>query len=101
MTPINRTLSLATSLTPPTPANPREGGAAQDFEALLVGHLLQTFREEGSGWMSGGTDSTADTAFSMAEQQLAKTIAAGRGLGIARVIESAMRKPDLNTEITR
>ncbi len=97
MTPIDHTLSA-----PPAPLKAngqqlKEGGAAKDFEAILVAQLFQTFRESGSGWLDGGNDSASDTAFSMGEQQLAKTIAHGRGFGIARIIEAALNKSDSPT----
>ncbi len=78
----------------------KESGAAKDFEAILVAQLFQAFRESGSGWLDGGNDSASDTAFSMGEQQLAKSISHGEGFGIARIIEPALNKSNSPTELT-
>jgi Rod binding domain-containing protein len=67
--------------------------AAKDFEALLIGQILQSVREEGSSWLgTGGEDKASDAAFGMGEQQLALALADGGGLGLAKVIASGLER---------
>jgi Rod binding domain-containing protein len=67
--------------------------AAKDFEALLIGQMLQSVREEGSSWLGAGEeDKASDAAFGMGEQQLALALANGGGLGLAKVIASGLER---------
>jgi flagellar protein FlgJ len=68
----------------------KQVGAAQDFEALLLGQMLHSMREEGSGWLGTGDDDASATAFSFGEDQLAKALTKGGGLGLAKVIASGL-----------
>jgi flagellar protein FlgJ len=69
--------------------------AAKDFEALLIGQMLKGMREEGAGWLSSGDegsgDSTSDVILSIGEQQMAKALSAGGGLGLAHMIEANIK----------
>lgn len=68
------------------PAPPRDlESLARDFEALLVGELLKAARAGGSGGWLGEEDAAAESALGLAEQELARAIAAGGGLGLARL----------------
>ncbi len=71
-----------------TPAKIR--GAAQQFEALLIGQILHTVRESG-GWL-GTSDSSSDCAVDYAEQQLALVMAQRGGLGLADLISKDLGK---------
>jgi Rod binding domain-containing protein len=67
--------------------------AAQDFEALLIGQMLKSAREEGSdGWLGSGEGTGDDSAMEMAESQLANALSSGGGIGLAKTIERAMSK---------
>lgn len=67
--------------------------AAKDFESLLIGQMLQSVREEGSGWLSAGDDDKAsDAAYGMGEQQLAQAMAQGGGLGLSKLIASGLQR---------
>ncbi len=69
--------------------------AAQDFESLLVGQMLHSLRENGSSWL--GTEDNDDagaTAFGFGEDQLAKALTKGGGLGLAKVIASGLAAKD-------
>jgi flagellar protein FlgJ len=62
-------------------------GAAQQFEALMIGQLLKTSREAGSsGWLGTGEDETGQIGMDMAEQQLAATMAKQGGFGLTKTI---------------
>jgi Rod binding domain-containing protein len=74
----------------PTKDPAKAAGAAKDFEALLIGQMLQSIREQGSGWLGGGDDDASATAFGLGEQYLARAISAGGGLGLGRVIERGL-----------
>lgn len=73
--------------TPSPQASPEKtAAAARDFEALLVSELLRASHMSGSAAWLGGEDSTADSAFGLAEEQFARALAQGGGLGIARLV---------------
>ena len=63
--------------------------AAQQFEALLIGEMMKTVRAAGSdGWLGSGDDNATESALDMAEEQFARALAAGGGLGLSKVIEA-------------
>lgn len=84
-----------TSTVQPDAQQLKRSGAAKDFEALMIGQMLKSMREEDSGWLGTGEDQSADAAFGLGEEQLARTIAQAGGFGLAKVIESHI--PDLLT----
>lgn len=71
----------------------RSATAAKDFEALLVGQMLKSVREEGSGWLGTGDDQSSAAAFGLAEEHLAQALSARGGFGLSKVIEPALNKP--------
>jgi flagellar protein FlgJ len=68
----------------------KELGAARDFEALLISQMLRSIREEGSGWLGTGDDDAGATAVGFGEEQLAKALTKGGGLGLSKVIASGL-----------
>lgn len=68
-------------------------GAAQQFEALLIGQLLKSAREAGGGgWLGAGDDDDAgETGVEVAEQELARLLATKGGFGLARMVEGAIK----------
>lgn len=62
--------------------------AAQQFEAMMMQELLKPFATGQNGW--GGeeqsTDAAADTMSSFGTEAVAKAIAKGGGLGIAKQV---------------
>jgi Rod binding domain-containing protein len=89
---MNANLSLTAFLPsgPPDRATRKEVAAARDFEALLIAQMLRSVREEGSGWLGTGDDEAGATASSLGEDQLAKAMAQGGGLGLSKVIASGL-----------
>jgi flagellar protein FlgJ len=65
--------------------------AAQQFEALLMGQILRTERQSGSGWL-GGEDSSAECATDYAEQQFAAVLAQQGGLGLADLVAKGLER---------
>lgn len=67
--------------------------AASEFESLLIGEILKSSREASGdvGWMGTGEDSDNGLG-ELAEQQLAQSLAHNGGLGLARMIESGIKK---------
>ena len=65
--------------------------AAQQFEALLMGQILRSARQSGSGWLGGGEDSSAECATDYAEQQFAAVLAQQGGLGLANLITADLK----------
>jgi flagellar protein FlgJ len=68
----------------------KELSAARDFEALLIAQMLRSIREEGSGWLGTGDDDAGATAVGFGEEQLAKALTKGGGLGLSKVIASGL-----------
>ncbi|HTS66724.1 MAG TPA: hypothetical protein VMH28_32090 [Candidatus Acidoferrales bacterium] len=66
--------------------------AAQQFEALLIGQMLRSVREGGSGWLSDGGDSAGECATDFAEQQFAGVMAQNGGLGLSNLIVTGLKK---------
>ena len=60
--------------------------SAGEFEALLIGQMLKSARESGSGWFGSGEDEASATAAGYAEEQFAQAIASRGGLGIATML---------------
>lgn len=89
---IPQDIRLSSAGRPADPANNQQKGvaAAKDFEALLLGQMLRSAREEGSGWLGTDNDDADSAAFSLGEDQLAKAMAAGGGLGLSKVIAAGL-----------
>ena len=69
----------------------KTAAAAGQFEALLIGQMLKSERESSEdGWMGGGGDSSAESAYGMAENQFAQAIASRGGFGLAKTIQHAL-----------
>ena len=81
----------------------KELGAARDFEALLIGQMLRSIREEGSGWLGTGDDDGGAVAVGFGEEQLARALTKSGGLGLSKVIASglAARSAALNVKVAK
>lgn len=67
--------------------------AAQQFEALLIGQILRSARENSGGWLGSG-DSSCDSLSEFADQQFATMLAQQGGVGLASLISQGLeRKP--------
>ena len=80
-------------ITPESGVDPhslKRSGAAKDFEALLLTQMLHSVR--GEGWLGTGEDQSADAAFGLGEEELAKALATSGGLGIAKLIEQGLQR---------
>lgn len=89
--------SIAGLPSPAAASAPRPGkthDAAQQFEALLLGQVLKTSREAGGGgWLGTGDDDDAgETGMEVAEQELARMLAAKGGFGITGMVEKAIKE---------
>jgi len=82
-----------------TAAKPSKAAAAAgQFEALLIGQMLKSERESNEdGWMGGGGDSAAESAYGMAENQFAQAIASRGGFGLAKTIQHALENRTSDT----
>ncbi len=73
------------------PKHAKIANAAGQFEALLIGEMLKSVREASDdGWLGGGSDSSAESAFGIAENQLAQTISQNGGFGLAKTIQRSL-----------
>ncbi len=89
---ISPVLSAAAGRTARTDTPQKVHDAAQQFEALLMGQILRSARQSGSGWLGGGEDSSGECATDYAEQQLASVLAQGGGLGLADLIAKGLAR---------
>ena len=86
--------TIANVSIPPAPSAPdtrndpgKIENAAKQFESLLIGQILKSMHEEGSGgWMGTGDDASADSAMGLAEEQFAQALSSRGGLGLSRLI---------------
>jgi flagellar protein FlgJ len=85
----NLAAPLPTARPHSTPAKIHE--AAEQFEALLLGQILESAHPKG-GWLGGGDDDAGGTAVSFAEQQLASTMARHGGIGLGKLIAQGLEK---------
>jgi flagellar protein FlgJ len=70
------------------PAKARD--AAQQFEALLIGQMMRSVRQSGSGWLGSDEDASGECATDYAEQQFAAVMAKQGGLGLADMISRGL-----------
>jgi Rod binding domain-containing protein len=67
--------------------------AASQFEALLIGQLLQSARSgDGEGWLGTDAGDAGSTMTEMSEQVLSTSLASKGGLGLAKMVEQGMEK---------
>lgn len=67
--------------------------AAQQFEALLIGKLLEQARESATqGALCGEEDQAGEQAISFANQQMAESLARSGGFGLARMITAQVSR---------
>jgi Rod binding domain-containing protein len=67
--------------------------AARQFEALLIGQMLKGMRESEGGWMGTGDDESMSSAMEYAQEMFAQSLAAGGGLGLAKVVAEGFKPP--------
>jgi Rod binding domain-containing protein len=85
------------SYTPATPSQPKTDDprkiheAAQQFEALLIGQILETV-SRGDGWLGSGEDSSSGCANGFAQEQLAVAMSKQGGFGLAKLISAGLER---------
>lgn len=72
------------------PEQMKRSGAAKDFEALLIAQMMQSMRENGSGWL-GSEDQASAAAFGLGEQELSRAVASKGGIGLFKLIDAGLR----------
>jgi Rod binding domain-containing protein len=71
---------------------------ASDFEALLIGQMLKSARADSQGWFGTGEDTSAASLIEMAEDQMAKVLAQGGGMGLGKMIRDSLQPPKIKSE---
>ena len=71
---------------------------AMEFESLLVGEILKCVRESSSGGWLGGAGESGTMMVEVAEQQLARAIASGGGLGLSGLVAEGLAKHGKESE---
>jgi Rod binding domain-containing protein len=88
---MNAISSLHSSVTASAPdaGKPKDAAdAAKQFEALMIGQMLQSARESQS---DDQEDSTGSTMLDFADQQFAKMLAERGGLGLGAMIAKSLK----------
>ena len=72
--------------------------AAQQFEGLILGQMLKSVHESSDdGVLGNADDPSGSTAMEMAYENIAQTMAANGGLGLAKFVEKGLAaKPPVN-----
>src|SRR5688500_20396760 len=68
--------------------------AAREFEAMLIGQLMQSAVLAEQMGIGGETDSGGQTMLDFGREHLSRVIAEGGGLGLGKLIESGLAKDD-------
>ena len=66
--------------------------AAREFEALLIGQLMNSAFSAESMGISGEVDSGGQTMLDFGREHLSRVIAEGGGLGLAKIVESGLTR---------
>lgn len=67
--------------------------SARQFEALMLVQIMKAARgSSDGGWLGTGDDQAGQLAVEMAEQQFAQAMTAHGGLGIAKLVTSALEQ---------
>lgn len=78
--------AVESSVVKQTDPNKLKDTAAQ-FEALLIAQMMKSARESSSGgWGGESEDKAGGSMLDLAEQQMAQLLAAGGGLGLAKLV---------------
>jgi|SRR5579862_3973321 Rod binding domain-containing protein len=94
-------ISPVDTTAPVDSAQLKRSGAAKDFEALLVGQMLRSVREEGSGWLGTGDDQSSEAAFGLGEEQLARALSGSGGFGLSKIIDAGLKAQSDKVEAQR
>jgi Rod binding domain-containing protein len=80
---------------PPAPGNSKKiEDSAMQFEGLLIGQMLKSARESGSGSALGDDeDSSSETMLDVADQQFSQVLSNNGGLGLARLLVQGLSGP--------
>jgi len=72
------------------PAKIREAG--RQFEALLLNEMMQSMRDSEGGWLGTDADDASSSAMEYAQEMFAQGMAAGGGLGIAKLVVEGLKR---------
>jgi Rod binding domain-containing protein len=71
----------------------RVKGAAQQFEALLLGQMMKSMHDADGGWLGTGDDQSASSAMEYGQEIFAQALASSGGLGLASLVANGLQKP--------
>jgi len=90
--PISSTTPSLASLALAGPKPTKIEDAAQQFESLLIGQMLRSARESGSGGLNGDdADSESSTMMDVAEQQFSQLLAHHGGIGLTNLVVQGLK----------
>jgi Rod binding domain-containing protein len=76
--------------TPPKDSPEKIRGAAQQFEALLIGQMMKSMHDSEGGWLGTGEDESGSTAMEYAEETFGQAMAKSGGLGLASLVSKGL-----------
>lgn len=76
----------------PTPEKAKIAKAAQEFEAMLLACLLNSFQKSMTSLPGGDNDAASDSYGEFGVESMAAGVSAAGGLGIARLLTSTLLK---------
>jgi Rod binding domain-containing protein len=97
--PVNTAGLLTSTLGAASAARPKDDpakikGAAQQFEALLIGQMMKSMHDSSGGWLGAGdADESSSSAMDYGQEMFAQSMAANGGLGLASVVTSGLQTP--------
>ena len=65
--------------------------AAHQFEALLLGQMMQSMRDSEGGWFGTDSDDASSTAVEYAQEMFAQAMASRGGLGLADLVMKGLQ----------
>lgn len=69
-------------------------GAAQQFEALLIGQMMKSMHDSEGGWLGAGDgDESSSSAMEYGQEVFAQAMAANGGLGLAAMVSKGLQPP--------
>jgi Rod binding domain-containing protein len=94
--PFSTSIPPTTGHAPPTKASVKNEKAARDFEALLIGPVLDALQKTFAGDANDSKTPGASDYRQMGTQALSQAIAARGGLGIAQLVLRHLQPPKVS-----
>lgn len=85
--------SMTAGTAPPKDSPEKVKDAAHQFESLLIGQMMKSMQDAEGGWLGTDQDDASASAMDYAQEMFAQSLAAGGGLGIAKLVAKGLIPP--------